>query len=524
VSSQWPARQGKTGKNYGKRWEETRAPWVSDDFDWTYYNAAPPDQRLDGYLRGDEVVWFQHLHPKAPRFEVRLPGLRLRALVKRTDGTVHDLTLVLDTLVADTDAGRLELLWRGHCPVTQVDLSDVKIVLIASEPLAEPPTPGAHWLSQLEAFEADPIGIKAKLPPGFMEVAEAVQAAEKAEKAGTPGPDFAAVAARLPKDGPIPPWAVVAFGALSDPMKALVATAEGLGVKLPTDPAALAAIAEKMKKDGKEPAALAEHLDALAAQLPPDTATSLRGAAAKLRQVKAAPPAGGADPAATLAALADGLPADVGATLRGAAATVGAALADAAAAAGGAALARPAPARPPRRRSPCSSPPSRPSSWPPPPRSDRRRRPRARPRPASSARSPPTLDAEVGKALAPLAAIQLPSAPDARALVAPVVGRARAGRGPVAAQARRPPAPRGLRPGEAGRRARGRAGGPRQGAERRWRRRGPRPGRRHLRGPGRLGGLAGAAPPAPRSARGLLRPARPARAPGRRRATSPTRS
>ena len=36
----------------------------------------PPDQQIEGYLRGDEEVVFQNLHPTAPVFEARLPGLR----------------------------------------------------------------------------------------------------------------------------------------------------------------------------------------------------------------------------------------------------------------------------------------------------------------------------------------------------------------------------------------------------------------------------------------------------------------
>ncbi len=297
VSSLWPARWGKTGKNYGKHWEATRAPFVSDDFDWSFYNAAPPDQQVE-HLRGDEVVWFQHLHPRAPRFEVRLPALHLRAVVKRRDGTVHDLKFALDTLFADTDAGRLELLWRAHCPVKQLDLSDVQTVLLASEPLASAPLPGAHYLALLEAYEADPVGMAEKLPPGFMAVAEAVQAAEKAELEGGPKPDFAAVAKAMPAGGPIPAWAVAALGTLDDPLATLRGVAGALGIPLPVDPAALAALGERMKQTSQDPDALATHLEALGRELGPEQGRALQDAAAKVRAAKGLPPAA-ADPATT---------------------------------------------------------------------------------------------------------------------------------------------------------------------------------------------------------------------------------
>lgn len=428
VSSQWPARRGKTGKNYGKRWEETRAPFVADDFDWSYFNAAPLDQQVDA-LRGDEVVWFQHLHPAAPRFEVRLPGLRLRALVKRTDGTVHDLKFALDTLYADTDAGRLELLWRAHCPVKELDLTDVKVALIASEPLAEPPRPGAHYLPLLEAFEADPVGIKDAFPPGFLEVAEAVKAAEKAELEGGPKPDFAAVAARLPKDSPVPAWAVAALGSLDDPLVTLRAAAAAVGAQLPADPAALAALAQRVEQGSKDPAALAEQLEALAAQLGPEQGAGLMKAAGALRQAKPPPPAT-TDPAAALEALAAGLPPETAATLRGAAAALRKGLAEAAAAAtkGGAdaaallAAAAPGPAAPPaplpvqlaalsKQLEAAATAPGAPPEVAGP----------AKGGAAQVAGLPAAVDAQVGAALAPLAQVKLPPPPDARAVIEKVL-------------------------------------------------------------------------------------------------------
>ena len=71
----WPQRAPKVGKDYGARWRKERSPYYAEDFDWTYFNAAPADQRLPGYLRGDEPLVFQNLHPTAQVFEARAcPG------------------------------------------------------------------------------------------------------------------------------------------------------------------------------------------------------------------------------------------------------------------------------------------------------------------------------------------------------------------------------------------------------------------------------------------------------------------
>ncbi len=164
INPSWPARAGKMGTAYGPAWRKDRAPFFSEDFDWTYFHAAPDDQQLPGYLRGDEEVSFVNLHPDAPIFSTRLPGLRVRAFAKTADGTIHEARMNLDTLFADLDEEKLVLTWRGLAPVKEDDLADVKTVLVASEPLADPLLPEAHYHAILEAFEADPQEIEAHAP------------------------------------------------------------------------------------------------------------------------------------------------------------------------------------------------------------------------------------------------------------------------------------------------------------------------------------------------------------------------
>jgi len=218
VSPHWPQRAGKRGRDYGDSWKKTRAPFYSADFDWTYFHAAPDDQQLDGYLRGDETLTFEHLHPDASHWQTQLPGLRLRAFVKTTDGRIHEPDMLLDTLFADLDGEQLHLTWRGLAPIGETDMTDVSCVLIASEPLDSEPLEPAHYIALLEQHEQDPVGLQAAMPPGFMMFAEAVEAAEQAELHGTPMPDLDAVAAQLPPDCPFPPWFLAAVGGDEDPL------------------------------------------------------------------------------------------------------------------------------------------------------------------------------------------------------------------------------------------------------------------------------------------------------------------
>jgi uncharacterized protein YjbI with pentapeptide repeats len=172
VSPHWEPRKSKVGKNYGAAWLKTRAPYAPDDLDWSWFHAAPQDQQLDGYLRGDEDVVFTHLVRDQPTVRTKLPALRLRVFVKDETGSIREVPMVLDTLYADTDDGTVRLTWRGLTPVRETDFEDVKIVFIASEPLASAPRPAAEYEAALLAFEKDPTGVLAALPDGLIEAGE----------------------------------------------------------------------------------------------------------------------------------------------------------------------------------------------------------------------------------------------------------------------------------------------------------------------------------------------------------------
>jgi uncharacterized protein YjbI with pentapeptide repeats len=189
----WPQRSGKMGKNYGKAYQKHRAPFYADDFDWTYFNAAPEDQRLSGYLRGDEELGFVNLHASAPIWSARLPGLRVRAFVIDVEERFREVKLLLDTLFVDLDKGTLALTWRGLDQVKEDDLTDVRTVLVVSEPLDGPSESEAHYRALLDAYELDPLGLAEHTPKGLPDVAEAQKrvdamlAASAASKASADG-------------------------------------------------------------------------------------------------------------------------------------------------------------------------------------------------------------------------------------------------------------------------------------------------------------------------------------------------
>jgi len=135
-----PFRRAKLG-TYDKEWSETRWPWMPDDFDWTYFNSAPPTQWLDRYFVGNEQLELHHLHPEHLKYEFSLPSLRARCFVARELSKGEhfaEVPLDLDTVWVDMAQEKLILVWRGRCEVSSLKLRDVKSLLILLEPLRTP--------------------------------------------------------------------------------------------------------------------------------------------------------------------------------------------------------------------------------------------------------------------------------------------------------------------------------------------------------------------------------------------------
>ena len=165
INPLWEPRKSKTGKNYGKVWRATRAPFFSDDFDWSYFCAAPEDQQLEGYLRGDEDLFFQNLDVRHSAWGAKLPGVRIRHFVRRVTGEELEVPLVLDTLFADLEDNKLFLTWRGLVDVAERDFTDITACLTVSENLAEPLKSTEDYFEILRNHEEDPLGLKESLPP-----------------------------------------------------------------------------------------------------------------------------------------------------------------------------------------------------------------------------------------------------------------------------------------------------------------------------------------------------------------------
>jgi hypothetical protein len=89
---------------------ETRMPLLPADFDSKYNLAAPADQVVSGYLKGDEHVKLSGLYPEGI-VEFDLPG---HAVLIAGNVMSHYFTEVanLDTLLIWSDSPKISLIWR----------------------------------------------------------------------------------------------------------------------------------------------------------------------------------------------------------------------------------------------------------------------------------------------------------------------------------------------------------------------------------------------------------------------------
>ena len=136
----WRARWSKMG-TYDDAWQSDRWPYFPADFDWCFFQAAPPEQQLDEVV-GDETFTIAGVHPELAAIEGSLPGQRVRCFAQRTterDGAFVEIPTRLDTIAFDTDAMKVNLVFRAVLDVSDDDASEIAEVFVLVEPLGDPP-------------------------------------------------------------------------------------------------------------------------------------------------------------------------------------------------------------------------------------------------------------------------------------------------------------------------------------------------------------------------------------------------
>lgn len=126
---------------------------LPDEFDWTYFQAAAADQRLEP-LRGDEWIRLEAIHSTILKFDTQLPSATSAiTMFGRMDPFRQGVPIRsgLDTVQLDVDQGTCSLVFRGHTPLpVDVALDDLQFVAGLGLPGRPVPNLAPSWDSGVE--------------------------------------------------------------------------------------------------------------------------------------------------------------------------------------------------------------------------------------------------------------------------------------------------------------------------------------------------------------------------------------
>lgn len=98
---------------------------LPDDFDWTYFQAAPVDQQLDAWPP-DATIVLRNMHPELHELHILLPPAKATAWWYEGTRAPRPLLPTLSSIHVDVDKRSVALIWRVNIQVhEQHDLGDV---------------------------------------------------------------------------------------------------------------------------------------------------------------------------------------------------------------------------------------------------------------------------------------------------------------------------------------------------------------------------------------------------------------
>jgi hypothetical protein len=114
IAGHWSPRVELAG-TYDQNWEENRLPLLPDDFNETYYQCAPSDQQIPGFLKGGERFLIKNMTPGG-RIEFYLPIVTIGFTTHFESGPSVEHHGVLHTvrIITDKNKNKLVLVWHTH--------------------------------------------------------------------------------------------------------------------------------------------------------------------------------------------------------------------------------------------------------------------------------------------------------------------------------------------------------------------------------------------------------------------------
>jgi hypothetical protein len=135
VSPDWESRVALAG-TYDAAWERDRMPLLPSDFDPRFFNCAPVALQSARHFAGGEPVRLSGLHADGER-KFELPRDRVWLDLLTPGDVLATHPALLDTVIIDSEAGRVQLVWRACVPAPE-PLTRLQHVRIRSEQFAAP--------------------------------------------------------------------------------------------------------------------------------------------------------------------------------------------------------------------------------------------------------------------------------------------------------------------------------------------------------------------------------------------------
>lgn len=129
VAANWQPRVGYAG-TYDEHWQNTRAPYLPEDYSPRFMNSASPDLIYPGFLTGGEPVVISGMHPMG-ELKFNLPVINLVSKIS-LGGKERPVPFVLETLLLDPNQLQVSLVWRAafSCDKQALKVSQVSISML----------------------------------------------------------------------------------------------------------------------------------------------------------------------------------------------------------------------------------------------------------------------------------------------------------------------------------------------------------------------------------------------------------
>jgi len=119
---------------YDEKWKRELWPGFAADMDYSFFNVAPKDQQINGFLEGGESIKLLNMHPKKPQIISSIPHTSFRCFAtkvhKDKEDEFKEVQLQRDTLWLFPEIERGIVIFRGTLEISDEIYSDIKYLNI----------------------------------------------------------------------------------------------------------------------------------------------------------------------------------------------------------------------------------------------------------------------------------------------------------------------------------------------------------------------------------------------------------